>query len=242
MNKQYDKWQDAVSDLTTDKYDNDFKKIEGLKWLPWVGKNYDSTKIFILGASHYEWIKQGSEGYQDMKDSVESKEFTREVVARHGVMIDKLGRNTFGNFCRCLLDDNADSIEDRKELWNSVLFYNLLQEPMVDGTKTVVTDDNGPLSWEVFKNIIAILKPNICIVWGVEVLDHWASNCMEFRGKYEYKEKVGGSSPREATITIDGHEVPICVIHHPSQNFSHTQWREYLLSQHKDKLNKIITG
>ena len=244
MKKQYDNWEDAINDFTTDKYDNDFKKIEGLKWLPWVGKNYDATRIFVLGASHYEWIKQGEAGYQDMKDSIERSEFTRGIVAGHGLMRDSSGANTFCNFRKCLLNDDAYSFDAKKELWSSVLFYNLLQEPMIGDTDTIVTDDNEAIAWDVFKKITIMLKPEICIVWGVSVLDYWSKKHDEFKDKYEHKEKVGGSYPRETVINIDRYNVPICVIQHPSRYFDDaipTQWREYLLTQHKDKLQRIIS-
>ena len=33
------------------KYDERFKSINGLKWLPWVGKNYDKTGVLIIAES-----------------------------------------------------------------------------------------------------------------------------------------------------------------------------------------------
>ena len=244
MNKQYNNWQDAIKYLTTDKYDGDLKKINRLKCLPWVGKNYDSTRIFVLGASHYEWIKQDEEGYQDMITSMASKEFTREVVAGHGVISDESPTNAFGNFRKCMLNEKESSLEARGELWSSVLFHNLLQEPMIDSKRTVVTKDNSFCAWEVFKKIVPIFRPEICIAWGVDVLDDWGDKkkYAEFNNTYKWEKEVGGSYPRKALITIEGHETPICVIHHPSRNFSHTKWREYLLSQHKDKLQNIISS
>ena len=239
MNKQYDKWQDAVSDLATDKYDNDFKKIEGLKWLPWVGKNYDSTRIFVLGASHYEYIGPGEE------ESSTSNKFTRKVVAEHGIdsKNERHKKYAFAAFNKCLLNEKASSLEARVKLWSSVLFYNILQEVMTNGTDTIVEDNNALEAWKVFKKLVPILKPQLCIVWGVDILEHWADNYGEFIGKYTRKKEEGDIYSRNALITIDGHEVPICVIHHPSYRFfSREKWREYLLSQHKDKLNKIITG
>ena len=245
MNKQYDEWQDTVGNLTTDKYDNDFKKINGLKWLPWVGKNYGSTKIFVLGASHYEWIKEGKKGYQDMKDFIESKEFTRGIVANHGVVSPKSPTKGFGSFRKCILNQKEPSLEAREELWSSILFHNLLQAPMVKSKMTYAQDDSGAQAWEVFKKLVSIFKPEICIAWGVEVIDHWVwkNKFPEFNNAYTYKDKIGRTPPREAVITIDGHKLSICVIQHPSYIFfSHAKWRDYLLTQYKDKLQKIITS
>ncbi len=240
MNKQYDNWRDAVSNLTTDKYDNDFDNIEGLKWLPWVGKNYDSTRIFILGASHYEW-KDSDKG-----ESSKSKKFTRKVVAEHGIdsKNERHKKYAFAGFNKCLLNEEALHPNARGELWSSLLFYNLLQTPMKTGTDTIVKDEDALEAWEAFKKLVSILKPKICIAWGAKIIDHWVwkNKCVEFSNTYEYKNQISRCSPRESVITIGGHKLSICAIKHPSMGFSPPKWREYLLSQHKDKLQKIITG
>ena len=35
------------------KYDDRFRSVAGLKWLPWVGKNYDKTGVLIIAESRY---------------------------------------------------------------------------------------------------------------------------------------------------------------------------------------------
>ena len=187
----------------------------------------------MLGASHYTWSNE---------DSSTSKEFTREVVARHGVINENPRARTLSGFFKCLLNEKSPPLETRGELWSSILFYNLIQEPMIGGTNTSATNTEKETAWKVFKKLVPILKPKICIVWGVSVLHYWANNYGEFKDQYKRKVKISGCYPRESVITIDGHEVSICVIKHPSQHFSSTKWREYLLSQHKDKLQKIISS
>ena len=243
MNKQYDKWQDVVTDFSTDKYDDDFKKIGELNWLPWVGKNYDSTRIFILGASHYGKKESYTEEDQYIEETVESKKFTRKIVAEHGIDLKNIRdkKYAFAAFNKCLLNEKALHSKDRGELWNSVSFYNLLQVVMKKGTKTIATNTEKETAWKAFKKLVPILKPKICIAWGVSILYYWANNYGEFTGQYIRQEKISGCYPRESIITIDGHEISICVIKHPCQYFSHKKWREYLLTQHKNKLQRIIS-
>lgn len=47
------------------KYDDRFKMIDGLEWLPWVGKNYDKTGVLIIAESHYGGDTEFEEGGSD---------------------------------------------------------------------------------------------------------------------------------------------------------------------------------
>ncbi|MBQ7396424.1 MAG: hypothetical protein IJW08_07780 [Lentisphaeria bacterium] len=48
-----DWYQQQFDKALTTKFDDEFKKITGLTWLPWVGKNFDNCKILIVAESHY---------------------------------------------------------------------------------------------------------------------------------------------------------------------------------------------
>ena len=153
-----------------------------------------------MGASHYEW------NVPDKEESSESKNFTRKVVAEHGVINPKSSTEGFGGFRKCLLNEKETSLEAREKLWSSVFFYNLLQVPMVKSKMTSVKDGGGAQAWEVFKKIVPILKPQICIVWGVKILDDWGKKkkYVEFNNTYISKKEESGIYSRNGLITIDG--------------------------------------
>ena len=107
------------------KYDERFKSINGLKWLPWVGKNYDKTGVLIIAESHYggdtEFEADGSDNTKE--------DFTRKAfVKRHaeeGVDMWKMPNNLMRIIC-----GGGFSDEQRKEFWENVAFYNHVQRLM----------------------------------------------------------------------------------------------------------------
>lgn len=36
------------------KFDDTLKKVENLKWLPWIGADYQKTNLLIVGESFYD--------------------------------------------------------------------------------------------------------------------------------------------------------------------------------------------
>ena len=44
-----------TANLCTESFDNEFERVKGLTWFPWIGKNYIDSKrrIMIVAESHY---------------------------------------------------------------------------------------------------------------------------------------------------------------------------------------------
>ena len=68
-----------------DKFDDQFRSIQGLHWLPWIGKDYlkvpPEKKLLIVGESHY--VPKGDDP-EDYDDDL----WTRRLIGNDG----KIGR------------------------------------------------------------------------------------------------------------------------------------------------------
>lgn len=138
-------------------YDNDLLKIEGLRWLPYIGDLYDrqSKKILIVGESHYE----SNDPKDKLAQMIGDKKYTRNIIkvwAMHlldiaeilvpGKLKSLTKQSMFANLHRALGADNDNSTK----LWNNLAFYNFVQRPMKDGTKNRPTNTDFTDGWNVF--------------------------------------------------------------------------------------------
>lgn len=105
--------------------DSNFKDIEDLKWLPWVGDRFSSlspeNKLLIIGESHC---------HDNTPFSIEkhnAREFTRDVIEELAIERWYYGTKIFPNLHRALFrNDEFDSAT----FWSLVSFYNFIQRPM----------------------------------------------------------------------------------------------------------------
>lgn len=213
------------------KYDERFKSINGLKWLPWVGKNYDKTGVLIIAESHY-----GGETEFEADGSDNTKEdFTREAfVKRHAN-----GENMWkmpNNLMRAVWQGDC-SVGNRKIFWENVAFYNQVQKLMELATWQRPSDEDFRNGWDVFPEVVKILKPDYCLFVGLKASD-WFNKKMQEKGlSYEpvYKmEKINGVRPRRFTLTVDGHRTEITGIKHTSGYFSWKKWYDFLSNKNNN--------
>ena len=62
--------------------EEEFKKINNLKWLPFIGEKYEITienRMLIVGESHYYDDKEGS------KSKVEDTNWTRTMIEENAI-------------------------------------------------------------------------------------------------------------------------------------------------------------
>ena len=206
------------------KYDDRFKSIDGLTWLPWCGKNYDKNRILIVAESHYG----GETEFEADGSAKPDKEFTRRFVSRHadGVNMWKMPNNLM----RAVWDGDC-RVERRKVFWENVAFYNHVQKLMELATRQRPSDEDFENGWDVFPEVVKILKPDYCLFIGLKASD-WFNKKMQEKGlSYEpvYKmEKINGVRPRRFSLTVDGHKTEITGIKHTSGYFSWKKWYDFL--------------
>lgn len=206
--------------------DDNFKKIDGLNWLPWVGREYFGSghRILIVGESHY------LTGSEKNLQEVSQQDFTRNVIQTKCIDDKKKTQPTFDNLARCLFGDEIMEREKRMEVWKHLAFYNFVQRPMKTNKKRPKPKDME-IGWKVFAELIKILKPTHCIFIGFAAADsrHRKPYICKFPCS---KEKVGKYAARLFSAKIDEQNTCQCcqciAIKHTSQYFSWRLWSKFL--------------
>ena len=216
-----------------------FENISELKWLPFIGDEYLSSKnkILIVGESHYQENNENSKQWNNKSS------FTREIHSK--IAIEKKYNKTkiFYNLNRALFR-NDDRI-DTNILWNKLAFYNFVQCSM-NTRKSRPNKQDFIDGWLTFFKLTAILKPESCLFIGVRASD-FLETVIE-KTDYELKslqklEKINNTYPRKATL-IDptGKEIKLLFIKHSSQFFSWNEWNNFMRNQYPNELKWLKSG
>ena len=217
------------------KFDKQLTKINGLKWLPWVGDRFDllsaENRLLIVGESHY------------LKDTPESKKrhdsptFTREVIEELAIKRQYYNTKIFQNLHRALFrNDDFDS----QTFWNLVSFYNFIQRPM-ETNEGRPTSDDFYQGWLTFFETIKVLKPKTCLFIGTGAsnLIQKAIPKTDFEMKSRIKDAIiSGCYPKRVTIkSSNDQKTDLIFIRHTSQMFSWQEWNGYLQKKIPNELN-----
>jgi hypothetical protein len=195
----------------------------GLKWLPWVGNNYESNdnKILIVGESHYhDETKESSEKHQDLK-------FTRKVIEELAIDRYYYGTRIFPNLHKALFrNDEFDS----NKFWNLVAFYNFVQRPMNTNKSRPDYKDfyNG---WNTFFSLAEILRPQTCIFVGTSAANSLMDSIQESEyscNGVKWEDFISNAYAKTATIEKNGNQIRLIFIRHTSSMFSWDKWNKYL--------------
>ncbi len=214
-------------------YDPYLLKIENLKWLPFIGANYDinKNKILLVGESHYYDPKTENNNF-------EKQEFTRMIVDEMALNSLQYGSPFFNRISELL------NYLDRIELWSGTSFYNFIQKPMNKGEKAVQGVIERPTKkdfedgWKIYFDVIKITKPNFCIFFGSTSANYFNKACVKSNVQHKEvirEEKINGSYLKRSELLIDEHKTELIFIKHPSSYFSTNLWRAAL----NEKVPKI---
>ncbi|WP_075349669.1 hypothetical protein [Algoriphagus marinus] len=215
--------------------DSVFNKIDGLKWLPWIGDTFSNLpsdqKIMIIGESHY---------HDNTPQSIEKHnhpEYTRAVIRE--LAIDRLyyGTKIFPNLYRALFGNQAF---DSTKLWAMLSYHNFIQ-------RTLSTNVDRPLKtdyiggWKTFFHLVGLTKPTTCIFLGTT-----AANTLELGIKgtgfstkgVRWEERIGTSYAKTATVQNgNGESIELIFIKHPSKYFPWQKWKDYLHKKSPKQVN-----
>ncbi len=202
-----------------------------LTWLPWLGENYfnSKTKMLIVGESHY--YNPISENDYSFKKH-ESIDFTQIVVKEIAIkrdLKDKRSATMYENFYRSIKTEG----QSREEYWNSVAFYNFIQQPM-HSIKQRPSQEMIAKAWSSFKSVVDILQPDVVIFIGVKCCEGFNEFAKDKNTplKVESSPEISNRQiPRSASITINSKIVPIHFIKHSSSFYSGSKWREYFVAK-----------
>jgi len=121
-------------------FDKQFKEINNLKWMPWIGARYDQTRIVVLGESQYE----------------DGDDWQEENIEATRISISSQFSGKKGKLCtnveRVLLSTENATLNQGNYIWNSVTYWNLVQRLMTsrDGRPD---DSDFDIGWKVFFDI-----------------------------------------------------------------------------------------
>lgn len=170
-----------------------------VRFVPWVGSNYNKglhgAKILILGESHYR---------KDGKDY--SRGLNVELISGQANSTGEYpGRYAYWTKIINLV---SPSDIDPHRFWNSVAYYNYIQEfvglnPRDRPTKVMWEDAEKP-----FYKVLSILKPDLILTLGIKL---WNSlpcdDCSEVDGERD---------PSYCKYIIDDHAIIAAKTRHPS--------------------------
>lgn len=190
--------------------------MKNVKFLPWVGNHYqagrDGKRVMVLGESHY---------CASPKDAV--PRITNQVIAD---LLDPASeheayKNTYTKFANALAEKNL-TFDERKQVWNSVLFYNYVQFPL-SGARVSPTAQEFIQSEAAFFEVLDAYRPDCIIVWGQRLYNNLP------RKGHQLPDLVlpnGDSIETWAYETSGGHTMQVLPITHPSAAFVPDYWHE----------------
>ncbi len=209
-------------------FDDQFKKIKSLKWLPWIGDKFldlnSDNRIMVIGESHYFRPEEID------KEKHEKEDFTRTVVAEMALKKNYYKTKFFQNTLRGILGKKGPEFID---FWNQVAFMNLVQKPIQKDTAP--TQQDFLIGWEACFEVIRVIKPAICLFIGVEASNFFpkaAKQNNHFKSDgMEKKSKVVQTYPRVVNLLTNNQEKvsKLVFIRHSSQYFSWSKWHHQFL-------------
>lgn len=202
------------------KFDEEILKISNLKWLPWIGPNYENKRIVLMGESHYD----------DGDDWLDEMDATRWFVQnQHPSIANVSVSRIFKTIEKTLLNQNESTLKERETIWNGVIYMNLVQR-LLSSIEERPNDEDYENGWKVFLRLVEIVQPEIVIKFGYEgigrlgyLMAHdnmgWSSNVDEFYEK-----------PYMINLSKGETKVRIIFTHHPtgSRGFKYEVWNEHI--------------
>ena len=186
-------------------YDRPLGEIPCLTWLPWVGRDYECTRVLVIGLNHHQL---------DGNNPDNEREFTRRVIREQGIS----GCNTtpFIRTLARIIGCHSQSI------WQAVAFHNLMLRSHPPSDKGFPSASDWRAEKCVLDKILCVLKPKFCLICStnkVRLDRHF--------GDYNLKrrEEIGRTAPKIGKSVT--HVSTVACIHEPSRANVH-DWRRFL--------------
>lgn len=152
-------------------FDAKFSEISELRWIPWIGDNYESAscKILLVGESVYATSEDPMESYDAINSNPDYVR-DRNVSWWANCPMENLKsfpKNTMNVLCQenSFLNDE----QFKSKFWNGVAFTEVVQEAMTDINQRPSQEQRKEGLKALFK-VLDILKPNFVLFLGNESL------------------------------------------------------------------------
>ena len=195
--------------MMQEQLDVQIDKIKMLKWYPWIGKDYNTSKLLVIGESHYE----DGDGWQ-----LGNKDAIRTIIQKR--YHNEEGKwALYQNLEQILLDKQELSNDETQHVWNEIAYWNLVQKLL---TSRKIVDrpsfDDYVKGWRTFFALEKILMPSHCLVLGKASFSSFGYylNNIEKRWK---KTNEDFASRKAFDLTDGDSKMRIVFINHPSTSF-----------------------
>lgn len=202
--------------------------MKNVKFLPWVGQNYQAgfngLRTLVLGESHYQW-------YNNLEINNQPN-FTIECIQEQ---VD--GDYTFAFWTKIAtaLIGRKPSLADKGIFWNSVAYYNYVQESAGFGPRVRPADESWEMSEVPFVEVLEELKPEFIIALGYRLWE-----MLPNLNGYEGPKIETSPQPRTWIYPYSSGRGLLFNIRHPSSGFSPTEWHGLIsIAQEKAKALKV---
>lgn len=210
-------------------FDEEFLEINGLKYLPWIGKNAleQKERVLIIGESVYNWGKNEEE-INSAQDKLEKNDFARVVVYEHGIE-NPISKRKFARNIEKTISNELNSEIEHIEFWENVLFHEYVQRPMKNIKERPTNEDysNGA---KILTELFRILQPNKCIFLGTtwskfENIKKSIQNHFTFN-EIHFNTKINNTHPK--ILHIIELNLKIYFIKHPSSFYTPELWKDFI--------------
>ena len=207
---------------------------QGMRWYPWVGRDYAKAeqKILVLLESHYE--------NKNNHQTITQRNFTQRVISDR-VHAQTFWKNEALDRLNTLLCGREIQPQEAHLLWERVCFCEFVQRPMNKAKKEQPTHEDFAQGWAIFPRLLEVLRPDFCVCAGMAFANHQCNFPVGFSLKnYAWKEKFDSNNTRSPYIRTPFSfcyhdlEVPAVIVQHPSKIYGPAnlkKWRDVLIAQ-----------
>lgn len=192
--------------------------MKNVKFLPWVGDHYlqgiPGSKVMVLGESHY--CASSADAVPELTSSVILDLFDPD--SEH-----ESYKNTYTKFERALAGKPL-TFSEKRDIWNSVLFYNYVQVPISEA-RVSPTPQEFNSSESAFFEVLEKYQPDYILAWGSRLY-----NNLPKRGRQlpDLSLPSGDSFETWGYTLSSGKVVQLLSTTHPSTAFVPVYWHEVI--------------
>ena len=193
-------------------FDEQFAKINNLKWTPWIGINYSKTGILLLGDSFCD----DGEGWPDYDPYA-----PRSLVLNQGLSSHKpefASRKFLTVVEKTLLNQEETDFSERENFWTSVAFFNIVQRALPTRAERPQYTDFD-IGWSVVLDIAEIIKPKFCIKLGIDGIGRLGAKLASDNPGWKYNADEFYKKPYIINLSKDNYQFKIICINHPTGSF-----------------------
>lgn len=216
-------------------FDEDLAHQKALKWLPWVGGNFESLSVrtMLLGESVYDW----SPGTDACRNRYAHPNGLRITHTNHALNFERDSAYV-RNIERAIFQEASPSKEKKLSLWKSVAYHNLVLD-LLPSKKHRPSSEQYVAGWRALFPLCQKLGVQQCVVYGLERPKRRALNDVLVDNKADFFwRKIAVPKSKSNAHVLQcvlpcGQTLKLIFIRHPSAFFSWRNWSSVLAQELK---------